>query len=68
MNTIDFRVPSEGEMRSKLSKLSSTQGFTVEDIPEEHDERADFLIWNDSEWALLELKIKGEDFNEASER
>ncbi len=68
MNRISIHVPSEDEMKDTLREFFQKNGFAVEDIPESNGKRADFLICDHSTKALLELKIKGEDEMELSER
>jgi len=68
MNRISVDVPSEEQMKETLRGFFRDSGFSVEDIEETDVERADFLIANDSETTILELKIKGEDEEELADR
>ncbi len=68
MNRISVHVPSEDQMKKTLRGFFRDNGFEVDDIPEGDEERADILISNDSERIILELKIKGEDEEELSDR
>lgn len=69
MERIDINVPTENEFKETLRPFFSENGFTVADIPHVPDcESADFVLDDGSSKILLELKIKGEDCEEAETR
>lgn len=66
---IDSYVPSENEFKEKLRTFFSRRGYAVHEIPRaDKDERADFLLKDETVRVLLELKIKEEDPEESRKR